>query len=182
MTSAVTTVFSDSRSVAAVVNIGVGPCLVAGNYAVAFKIMKGSSTTLSTFFDGFHFIIPLFIAGVLQSICVTAGFMLLLIPGIYLVVAYQFTCPLILDKGMDAWEAMETSRRLITKRWFSMLMLDMVSMGILLLGALCLGLGLFVALPLCVCIQAAAYEGIVGLSHATDEATALLTSAPPPPV
>lgn len=65
---------------------------------------------------------------------------------------------------------METSRKLITKKWFSffglLLLLFLLNLG----GAILLGVGLLVTIPLSVCIIAAAYEDIVGLNSVSDVA------------
>lgn len=63
---------------------------------------------------------------------------------------------------------METSRQLITKKWFSffglLLLIFLLNVG----GAILLGVGLLVTIPLSVCIIAAAYEDIVGLNSVSD--------------
>ena len=96
------------------------------------------------------------------------GFALLILPGIYLAVAYLFAQPLVIDKGADFWQAMETSRKLITKKWFSFFGLLLVLFLLNLAGAILLGVGLLVTIPLSSCILAAAYEDIVGLNSVAD--------------
>jgi len=76
------------------------------------------------------------------------GFLLLVLPGIYLSIAYVFALPLIADKGLDVWEAMELSRKAVTKNWFKVFGL-MLLLGLIFgLGALTLGIGLIWAIPL----------------------------------
>jgi len=76
------------------------------------------------------------------------GFLLLILPGIYLSIAYVFTLPLIVDKEMDIWDAMETSRKAVTKHWFKVFGLFILLSLIMALGALALGIGLIWAVPL----------------------------------
>ena len=76
------------------------------------------------------------------------GFMLLILPAIYVTVAYAFTIPLIVDKNMEVWEAMEHSRKTVTKHWFKVAGLMGLLTIIMLLGAIPLGVGLIWALPL----------------------------------
>ena len=59
----------------------------------------------------------------------------LLIPGIYLWVAFKFTLPLVIDKGLDFWTAMQISRKMISRHWWkffglSLLLLAMRSRSI----------------------------------------------------
>jgi len=85
-------------------------------------------------------------------------------PGIYLGVAYSFTTALIVDRKFDFWEAMETSRKVISKRWFSFFGFVLVLVLINIVGALLLGVGLLFTIPLTMCAIAAAYQDILGLS------------------
>jgi len=50
-----------------------------------------------------------------------ARLMALIIPGIYLMVAYSFVIQLVGDQGLSPWQAMEVSRKAVTHRWWSVL-------------------------------------------------------------
>jgi uncharacterized membrane protein len=92
---------------------------------------------------------------------------LLYLPVIYLSIAYTLFIPFVLDRKMQAWTAIETSRRLITKNWFGFFFLLFV-LGLLnFLGALVCGLGLLVTLPLTFCTLAVVYQDIAGLAMPT---------------
>ena len=140
-----------------------GP-LNAGLFIVAFKLIKQRSTTFSDFFLGFNNFLQFFIANLLVSILVGIASLLLLLPGIYLGVAYSFTTALIVDRKFDFWEAMETSRKVISKRWFPFFGFVLVLALINIVGALLLGVGLLFTIPLTMCAIAAAYQDILGLS------------------
>jgi hypothetical protein len=97
--------------------------------------------------------------------------LLLLIPAIYLSVAYTLAIPFVVDKKLPFWDAMEASRKLISKKWFSWLGLLLV-LGLLnFLGAIPFGLGLLITIPLAFCTLAVAYEDIVGLNGSTTDAS-----------
>ncbi len=140
-----------------------GP-LAAGWYYVAFRLIKQQVPTFNDFFLGFNNFLPLFLANLLVNIFVAIGMVLLIVPGVFLVVAYMFTIPLIVDRRFDFWAAMETSRKLITRQWFAIFVFVLVLVLINVVGVLLLGVGLFVTIPLTSCAVAAAYEDIVGLS------------------
>jgi uncharacterized membrane protein len=80
-------------------------------------------------------------------ILIVVGFMLLVLPGIYLAVAYSFALPLIVDKKIGVWEAMELSRKTITKQWFSFFGLGIVAALFLIVSAIPFGIGLIWSLP-----------------------------------
>lgn len=58
------------------------------------------------------------LAMLLCGILIAIGCVLLIIPGLYLMVGYMFALPLIAERNMGVWEAMEASRRAVTKHWF----------------------------------------------------------------
>lgn len=140
------------------------PVLSAGYYIVALQIARNRPGEFGDFFKGFNRYLPIFLVSLVSGLLIALGIILLVIPGIYLVVAYLFNVLLVVDKNMSFWNAMETSRRLITKKWFSFLGLVAVLVLLNLLGAILLGVGLLVTLPLTGCIIVAAYEDIVGLN------------------
>jgi hypothetical protein len=142
----------------------VTPVLAAGYYFVAFQVARRRSAEFNDFFQGFNRFLPIFLTSLISGLLTVIGFALLVLPGIYLAVAYLFAQPLVIDKSADFWQAMETSRKLITKKWFSFFVLLLAIFFLNLGGALLLGIGLLVTIPLSVCIVAAAYEDIVGLN------------------
>lgn len=139
----------------------------AGYSIVAFKLMVHQPVQFNDFFRGFNYFLPLFLASLASSIVVTIGFILLLLPGIYLAVSYMFTTFLVIDYRMEFWQAMEISRKIISHNWFAFLLFALVLFFINLLGALAFGIGLLVTLPVTSCAVAVAYKEIVGLNSST---------------
>lgn len=93
------------------------------------------------------------------------GSIFCLIPGIYLAIAYLLTIPLILDRRMSFWDAMETSRKIVTKQWFSWFVFGLL-MGVINIGGViaCI-VGIFFTIPLTYCMWVAAYEDVVGIQR-----------------
>ncbi len=165
------------RPAASGINLVISAPLMAGFFIVAFKLIKGQSTTFGDFFRGFDRFVPLFLANLVMSIFIAIGFLLLIIPGIYLAVSYLFTIPLIVERKFDFWEAMESSRRLITKNWFTFFGLAILLFLLNLGGLLLLGLGVLFTLPITYCVMAAAYESVVGVNGASLPASDTLTDS-----
>lgn len=139
----------------------INPPLVAGFYIVALEAFKEKSVEFGDFFKGFEKFVQLNLLNYVMLIILLLGLVLLLIPGIYLSIAYGLALPIILDNNLNFWAAMESSRKIVTKHWsefflFSLL-LGLINLG----GALLLGLGLLVTIPLSSCAIVAAYEDIV---------------------
>ena len=83
-----------------------------------------------------------------------------MLPGIYLAVSYVFTQVLIVDKKLGFWEAMETSRKVITRQWWRVFGLILLGIPFFILGVAAVGVGVFVALPLVTGAFAYAYEDL----------------------
>ncbi|MBA1420088.1 MAG: hypothetical protein FAF03_04305 [Epsilonproteobacteria bacterium] len=122
--------------------------IMAGIMMMAIKHSRGEAVDFKSVFDYFHMTGKLALAGVLIYIFTVIGIMLLVLPGIYVSVAYTFTIPLIVDKNMDVWEAMELSRKTVTKHWFKVAGLKGLLSIIMFIGAIALGIGLVWAIPL----------------------------------
>ena len=88
------------------------------------------------------------------------GLVIILVPVLYLGVAWIFTVPLIADKGMDFWLAMRASRKAVARHWWTVFSL-LVLMGLInVAGFLCCCVGLFFSLPLAMTAMMYAYEDI----------------------
>lgn len=140
------------------------PILSAGIYVVAFLIAKNRPKTFSDFFRGFNQFLQIFLVNIVSSILIAIGCLFLLLPGIYLAIAYIFSLLFVIEKKLSFWSAMEASRKLITKKWFSFLVFAVTIFLLNLAGILALGVGLLVTIPLTYCIVVAAFEDIVGLN------------------
>jgi len=136
----------------------VGP-LVGGWYYYFLRRIRGEKATLGDLFSGFTSVYGNLVAvGFLVSTFFMVGIILLVLPGIYLAVAYSFAYILATDKRLSFWDAMETSRRTITRQWWRVLGLILLGIPFVLLGLAAFGVGILVAVPLIIGAQAYAYE------------------------
>lgn len=90
------------------------------------------------------------------------GLFLLILPGIYLVVGYAFVLPLIVDKQLPVWQAMELSRTTVHRHWWAVFGLLLAQALLILIGALAAGIGLVFTMPLCTAALMVAYEHLFG--------------------
>lgn len=146
-----------------------GSALSAGLFMAARKIKNGETVEFSQFFDGFKLGAPIFLVGLIVQILTAVGLLLLIIPGIYLAIAYAFASMFVTFHGMDFWPAMEASRKVIGKNWFGMLgfflVLGLINVG----GVLALGVGLLVTFPITLCAVYVAFEEVVGTGDVLEE-------------
>lgn len=122
--------------------------MTAGLFMIGVHIARGKNVKATEIFAYFDRIVPLIIQYILMSILLMIGFILLILPGIYLMVSYMFAVPLLLDKGLGPWQAMEHSRQVVSGRWFSYFGTILVTMALVGLSAIPLGIGLIWTLPL----------------------------------
>lgn len=153
--------FGSMISYQILVNLIAAP-LTAGMMMIGIKMARDEKTSATEVFAHFDKLLPLVVANIIMSILVTIGLFLLVLPGIYLAVAYMLTLPLIVDKGLGPWQALETSRKAITKHWFAFFGFLIVALLLYIAGALPLLIGLIWVLPLLAIAFGVVYRNIFG--------------------
>jgi serine/threonine protein kinase len=139
-----------------------GP-LLGGLFFYFLKKIRGEAAGVDVAFTGFRQPLPhLVLAGFVMTLLILLGFVCLILPGIYLLVAWKLTFPLIVDKGLDFWTAMRVSRKIISKHWWKFFGLVIVSALINMAGLLALVFGLFIAFPITIAALMYAYEDVIG--------------------
>ena len=172
------------------------PVIMVGGFIVAHKIDKKEIAEFADFFKGFEHIPHLFVATIAMSaIFVIFGFsflqvywdmlngdatailnynftivsFLVFIPIIYLAVSWTWTNMFIVFYDMPFWDAMEMSRKLITKNWIEFFGFQIVCALITMAGFLLLGVGVLLTYPIAICAQYAAFADVTQLLQETDE-------------
>lgn len=110
-------------------------------------------------FSDFNAIVPLIGKGILTQllymVIVFVGLLLLVIPGLIWLIKYQYALYFVIDKGMKPFEALEASGKLTDGVKWQLVLFNIVIGLINLAGALLIGIGLIVSVP--VSIIAAGY-------------------------
>ena len=141
-----------------------GP-LMGGLSLYYLKKIRGEPTNIELAFSGFshgHKFLHLFLAGFVTILLTWVGFLCLILPGIYLLVAWLFTLTLVMDKGLDFWSAMELSRKVVTRHWWKLLGLVLVVLLLYASGLVALFIGILITAPLAMVAATYAYEDIFG--------------------
>jgi len=114
-------------------------------------------------FSHYDKIIPISIAAILMYFLTVLGLVLLIIPGIYLMIAYMMSMALIIDKGLGVWEAMEASRKAISKHWFKIFFIYLLIWLLMIVAALPLLIGLIWVIPLATIMHGIMYKYMFGV-------------------
>lgn len=137
--------------------------LTGGYYALTLKLIRGHQAGIGDVFAGFGpSFVQLALAGIVVQFLVVLGMLACILPGIYLSVAWIFNTVLIIDRRMDFWNAMETSRKAVTPRWWITFCLLLVIALMNVVGFVACCVGLLVALPVSLGALLYAYEDIFG--------------------
>ena len=144
-----------------------GP-VIAGLYYMFLRRIRGETVGVADAFNGLSDnFLQLFLAGFISSLLVAIGFLLCILPGIFLVICYIFVLPLAIDKKLEFWPAMEVSRQVVQAQWFTFFGLSFVCLLVLIAGTLACLVGLIVALPVVFATGAYAYEDVFGQRQGT---------------
>jgi hypothetical protein len=153
-----------------VIAIVVGGPLTGGLWHFILKKKRGQPAQLGDIFSGFSLaFVPLMLTSIVMGILTEIGIFCCILPGIYLVVAWCFAIPLVIDRRFGFWDAMEVSRKVITKNWFMVFVLLIVASILASLGYLACCIGVIFTMPLSLLIMAYAYDGIFGADAPTQQ-------------
>ena len=123
------------RVVGQVVSIVIQVIMLTGIAMVVWKEERSGPTRFTDFFPDWTTAGYLMICTVLGLLLVVTGLILFVVPGIYLIVAYVFSNMLIVDRKFAPWQALEASRRVVTRNWWGIAGLTGVMMGLMVTGA-----------------------------------------------
>jgi hypothetical protein len=146
--------------IAGTIGLIAGVCS-GGMYLLFLKLHRGQRAEFGDAFAGFSVaFLQLFLVGLVMGLLISLGILLCILPGIYLAVVWAFAIPLVADKRMDFWPAMELSRKVVNKHWGSVFLLAIVSALVAIAGYFVLCVGIFIAIPLIQAAWTVAYEDI----------------------
>jgi hypothetical protein len=141
----------------------VAGALMGGLFAFNLKLIRGQPAGFADAFAGFgKSFVALTATYIVTILLIYLGLALCLIPGIYLGIAWVFALPLVIDRNLGFWEAMELSRKVVAKNWWMVFALVLLAglVGAAGIVACCIGV-LFTA-PLTYAVLMYAYEDIFG--------------------
>ena len=145
------------------IGIVAGGPLMGGLWLYLLKRARGEQSRLDTAFSGFRIaFLDLFLAGFVTFVLTVLGFFCLVLPGLYLAVAWMFALILVADQRLSFWPAMELSRKIVTKHWLKLFGFWIVLLLMNIAGFVVCGVGLFFTAPVALAATVFAYEDIFG--------------------
>lgn len=130
--------------------IAVGFIMQLGLIRAYLNLDDGTESKLDVLLSQRHLAWRYFGAMIIYGIAVVIGLILLVIPGIYIALKYQFFGYLIVDKNLGAVEALKKSAELTVGVKWKLIGFSMTIVLLNLLGVIALLIGLFVTIPMSV--------------------------------
>ena len=133
-----------------------------GLIRIALKIVDGRPVETADLFQRVDLALPYIIASVIVGVMVAIGFVFLILPGIYLAITFGFFGYNIVDKEHGIMESIEQSAAITrAQKW------DLFGFGVALfffnlLGAIALGVGLLITIPVSMIALAYVYRKLNG--------------------
>jgi hypothetical protein len=141
----------------------VNSILLGSLYSVNIRSIRGERAGAQETLAGLRpALVPLLVAGLISGALTTLGLLMFILPGVYLAVGYMFALPLVVDKRMDVWTALEVSRRVVHRQWWTAFALLIVASLIVLAGFLAFVVGVVVAVPVATAALMYAYDDLFG--------------------
>jgi hypothetical protein len=155
-----------------VIGWAVGFVLLGGLDYMFLRRIRGEEIQIGDLFAGFNIaLLHLVLVGLVKALLTSLGLVLCVLPGIYLGVGYVFALPLVIDKKMDFWPAMEVSRQVVHRHWWSVFALVIVVGLIAFVGCIACFVGLLITIPVASAALMYAYEDLFGPQVAQEAAT-----------
>jgi uncharacterized membrane protein len=101
-------------------------------------------------------------AHILSLLVITAGILLLIVPGIIAAIGLGFVAFLVIDRGAGPVEALKESWRITKGHKWKLALLGLALVGVNILGVLALGIGVLVSAPISLVAGAHAYRTLAG--------------------
>lgn len=134
-----------------------------GLFMLGLRASVDADLYVTSIFDYFAKALSLLATLILMYLLVAVGLVLLILPGVYLIFAYYLAMPLVVEKGLSPWQALEASRKAITHRWFTVFGLMIVLMLITMISMIPLGIGMIWSMPMMMIAYGLLYRNIFGV-------------------
>jgi uncharacterized membrane protein len=145
--------------------------LSLGFTKIILLLVQDKYVEVADMFNNFGIFLSYFVASFLYGIAVVLGLFLLVIPGIFIAIRFQFYPYIIIEEGETSFSALQKSYYLSEDLSWELFLLGVVIVAINALGTLLFGIGIIFTYPLTTMATAVVYKGLI------EEANAIPTDA-----
>ena len=145
----------------ALVSMVISVLVQIGSIKITLDLYDGKPLNFSNLYSHSNLILRYLGASILFGLMVAVGFILLIIPGIYLAIKYQFFSFLIVDKNMGIMDSFKKSEDMTQGVKMNLLLFSLALAGVNILGALVFIVGLIVTIPTTVMATVYVYKKLL---------------------
>lgn len=136
--------------------------IAIGVIQIFLKISRGQHAEYGDIFGGAKYFWRFIGGSILYGLIVLGGYLLLIVPGIIWQYKYSMFSYLIIDKDMQPMDAIKESGKIMYGFKWKLFVLQLLMVLVILAGALLLGIGLLVAIPVVTLMSATFYRIVSG--------------------
>lgn len=140
----------------------VGQLIAMGWVRVSLALTDGQAITAEDLLPSADRFLAYALASILYALMVGVGLVLLIVPGVILAIVYAFYGFVIVDRGESTFAALRRSADLTRGHRGELFAFGLVLLGLNLLGALALGVGLLVTSPVSLIAVGYVYRRLAG--------------------
>lgn len=120
------------------------------------KAARGEKITFGNVFDHISKTPVIILITIISTAAIQIG-MILVLPGIFLIVALSMAQLLVCDKNYSMFRAIKESVQVITKHWFQCFSVYLLLVTLIILSFIAMGFPLLVTIPLYLCVKGEMY-------------------------
>ena len=129
-----------------------------GVIKVSLQVSAGKKVEFSDLFSTLPYVLRYFVLSILMTLIILLGFIVFILPGIYLAVRLSYVPYYLLDKNTTVMETLRGSWAITKGRFWKIFVFGILNGLVMLLGLLALGIGILVSAPVTMVAQAAFYR------------------------
>ena len=149
-----------------------------GLITISLKFLDGQKPEFKDLFAFQQHFINYLGGAILTALAVVGGFILLIIPGIYWAIKFQFFGYSVVDQGSDPILAMRRSARIAKTVKWKLFGFGLLCFCINILGFICLIVGLFATIPTTMLAYAYVYRKLLGQTESAQTEPVPVVEAP----
>ncbi len=131
-----------------------------GMTRIYLSAVDGKILPFGTLFHAKGLYVPYMVLSFVTGLAVVLGYIFLIIPGVILSLMFYFSHIALVDDNLGVIESLQTSRKISEGVWLKLILFSLVSAGVIILGFLFVGVGIFVAIPVVTLAQIYIYRSL----------------------
>ncbi|MFC1653610.1 hypothetical protein ACFL1M_02080 [Patescibacteria group bacterium] len=137
---------------------------------VSLKLTNNQVASIKDITNHLGLLVKYLIGSIYYSVIVGVGLLLLVVPGVIWALRYQFFGYLIIDQGLGIKDALSKSKEITQGNLKKLFVFGLLLMLINVAGALLLGLGLLITIPLSLMAVGVLFRQLTGVSQRSSQA------------